>query len=376
MEIKERLAEIRSILESGEECDVNALTEEIRALKEQLINIEVGEGANLDDLEEHRQELKEQIEERKIIENTDGKELKKMEERKEYGIETMEYRNAFFKNLLDMELTPEERAAFTTTTATAGALPVTTVNKIWDNIYEQHSILGDVTIYRTGTILEVTKHTAIAQGAAKTVNEGEANDDEQNTFVTVTLSGKDFSKHVNISYAARNMGVDALESYLVNEIALGIGEAIASDIIAQIGTDTASANKISVTGGTIDFADLVGAFAKLKRCTKMVAYTSNAFLYNQLVALTDLQGRPLFQPSLNEGVSGNLLGATVKLESACGGDKLVIIDPQKFVYNMVTDVMVESERDIKNHVYTYSGYARGEGALMDSESAVVLTVGA
>ena len=53
---------------------------------------------------------------------------------------------------------------------------------------------------------------------------------------------------------------------------------------------------------------------------------------------------------------------------------MLIGDPKKVVYNMVQDIMIESDRDIKKHVTTYSGYARGQGALIDGAAFAQLTV--
>lgn len=43
-------------------------------------------------------------------------------------------------------------------------------------------------------------------------------------------------------------------------------------------------------------------------------------------------------------------------------------------YNMVQDILIESDKDIKKHVTTYSGYARGSGALIDPDAFAQLTV--
>ena len=40
---------------------------------------------------------------------------------------------------------------------------------------------------------------------------------------------------------------------------------------------------------------------------------------------------------------------------------------------MVHELMLEPSKDIKHHVYTYAGYARGEGALVDDVAFVQLT---
>lgn len=214
-------------------------------------------------------------------------------EERNYGPESKEYRNAFLKNLLGQELTKEERAAFVHTTAnTSAVLPTTMLNTIWDLVSQRHSIMGDITIYRTGTILEVVKHTAIAQGAAKTVAENTANDDEQNTFVKVTLSGKDFSKHVNISYAMERMSIDALERYLIDEISASLGDALADDVIAQIGTDMTGGNKVnSAANDTLTFKELASLFGKLKRVGTVSVYATRATIYNYLVGMVDTTGR-------------------------------------------------------------------------------------
>lgn len=287
---------------------------------------------------------------------------------KDIGVGSKAYHDAFLKHLLDKdaEMTPLENAAFThTTTTTSAPLPTTMLDQIWDLVSGQHSIMGDITIYRTGTILEMVKHTAVTQGKAKKVNEAAANDDENNTMVKVTLSGHDFSKHVNISYAEAKMSIDALESYLINEISTSLGEAMAADVIASIGTGMAAANKVTGAAATVTFAELAQLMGKLKRVGSCVAYMQRGTLYNQLVSMVDTTGRPIFQPSAQAGAEGSLLGATIKIEDAVADGVILVGDPKKFAYNMVQDIMVETDKDIKNHVYTYAGYARGEGTLID-----------
>lgn len=297
-------------------------------------------------------------------------------QRTSYNAASPEYRSAFLKNLLGEDLNAEERAAFVhTTTNTPNVLPTTMLNKIWDLVSTEHSIMGDITIYRTGTILEVVKHTAITQGDAKVVAENAANDDEQNTFIKVTLSGKDFSKHVDISYAMERMSIDALEQYLTSEIARQLGAAMAADVVAQIGTDMASGNKKSTAkASTVTFAEVAGLFGSLARVSNVVVYAKRSTIYNYLVGMVDTSGRPIFQTTAQQGAAGSILGATIKVEDAVADNKLLIGDPSKVVYNMVQDIMIESDRDIKKHVTTYSGYARGQGALIDGAAFAELTV--
>ena len=364
-EIEARLSAIAAELED-DGADLPALEQEVRNLKEERKNIMDG------------MEKREQI--RREVAGGAGEVRKKfapeVRDERSYGADSKEYRNAFLKNLLGAEMTKEERAAFVhVTTNTSAVLPTTMLNQIWDLVSKQHSIMGDITIYRTGTILEVVKHTAIAQGAAKSVAENTANDDEQNTFVKVTLSGKDFSKHVDISYAMERMSIDALEQYLVSEVSASLGDAMASDVITQIGTDMESDNKIeSAAAQTLTFAEIAKLFGMLKRVGSVSVYATRATIYNYLVGMVDTTGRPIFQPSAQAGQEGTLLGAAIKAEDAVADDVLLIGDGSKVVYNMVQDIMIENDRDIKKHVVTYSGYARGSGALIDPLAFAQMTI--
>lgn len=364
-EINTRLAEIAVELDNPE-ADVDALEEEVRNLKSEKKNIEK-------DIEK-RQKL------RNAVSAGAGEVVKRFgtegKEERVYDASSPEYRTAFLKNLLDLDMTKEERAAFVhMTTNTAAVLPTTMLNQIWDLVSKQHVIMGDITIYRTGTILEVIKHTAVVQGKAKKVAENTANDDEQNTFVKVTLSGNDFSKHVDISYAQAKMSIDALEQYLINEISSSMSEAMAEDVIATVESGIAAANKVTTAvANTMTYAEIAKLFGLLKRVGAVTVYATRSTIYNYLVSMVDTTGRPIFQPSMQAGQEGVLLGATIKVEDAVEDGKLLVGDPKKVIYNMVQDIMIETDKDIKKHVYTYSGYARGEGALIDDVTFAELTV--
>nr|DAK82700.1 MAG TPA: major capsid protein [Caudoviricetes sp.] len=309
------------------------------------------------------------------------------ESRHAYTNASPEYRDAFFAYISGRNMSTEQRAAFDnvnrevraafvgTTTTEAAAMPKQTLNEIWDLMAEQHSILNDVTILRTGVVIKVVKRTAIAQGKGKKVNEGAANDDFKDTKVAVELTGNDFSATCTLSYAAATMSIDALEAFIVQDMADQVGNAMAADLMTTIKGAINSANKLTATSTTVfTFAELCSLFGSLKRCRRMVAYVNNATLYKQLVALVDAQGRPIFQQTAQEGAQGAIIGAVIHLEDEAGDGCIVVGDPSRVRYNMVQDVMVETDKDIKNHEYIYSGYARGEGALIDDQSFAMLSL--
>jgi HK97 family phage major capsid protein len=367
-EINKRLSAIKLELDV-DGADLDVLETEIASLKE--------ERKGILDKAEKRKALMDEVATMPAEIIKDFK--PEMEERKmeqQFNVASPEYRSAFFKRLAEEQLTEVEQRAFTHTTAnTEAVLPVETVRTIWNLIEEQHSILGDITLYRTGTVLELTKHTAIVDGDAAQVSEASANADEQNTFVKVTLSGKDFSKHVEISYALGKMTAGALEEYLSREIAERLGAALAREVIAQIGTDIDSGNgALATASDEVKWEEIAKAFGSLKNAGAPVVYVNNATLYNKLVSMTDSTGRPLFQPSMQAGVQGVLMGASVKVEEALADNVILVGDPKKVVGNMIQDVMVEFDKDIKRHVFIYSGYARFECSLVAPKAFAKLTV--
>jgi len=314
----------------------------------------------------------------------DGKPIIKEDRKMNYTVSSPEYRNAFLKTLRGDELKQEEREAYVATTGDTTAnnhgagllVPTEMLNNIWSLIEEQHAILGDITLYRTNTYLSIPVHTAIAQGDATAVSENAANDDEINNFMTVTLHGRDYSKTVKISYAMAQMSIDALETYLTNEIAARLGAAMARDTITGILTDYHTTdNTVVALNSKLTYGDVAKAFGALKNKNGgAVVYGTNKTIYTRLATLEDTEGQLIFQPDANAGVEGRLLGAPVKVDDGLADDVLLIGYPKNVVGNVVQDVMVENDRDISKHVIIYSGYARYESKLIAPKSFSKISV--
>lgn len=369
---KEMLDRAEKLINDGKVNEAKALADEVKNLDAQF-EAEKETSAELNALKGQSV---------KTIENLVKIEENKFTEKENTEMNTAElYKQAFFNTLLGKELTVEQKNAFVHTTglpdAKALPIPTETLNEIWSLVSEEHAITKDIRKIFSKAVIEIPKHTAVVAGAATTVNEGAANADEQNTFTSVTLSGKDFSKTIDISYAALAMTIEAFEAYLKQEIAEGISGALADDVFAQIDTDIADANKLETAAvGTMTYADIAGAFAKLKGVTnsKVAVYATRATVYNYLATLEDTEGHLIFQPNANAEIQGYLLGAPVKFDDSVAANCLYIGDATKIPYNVVQDIMVEQDRNIKTHVVTYSGYARMQGALVVPTAFSRLTV--
>lgn len=288
-----------------------------------------------------------------------------------------EYRTAFLKTLLGEKLSEAETRAFTHTTAnTAQVMPEELQNKIYSTMEEAHPLLADVQILRTGAVISIVKHTAIVAGDAKVVAEGVANDDEENTFVNVTLSGKDFSKHVDFSYRLGAMSIPAFEQYLVKEISDRIGAAMAKDIVTQIKADLAVANKFpAAVPGTLAKADVLKGFGLLKGTGKVFVYANNATFYGNIANMTGADGLLSFIPNYQDQIAGQLFGKGIKEEDALAAGEVLLLDPTQFIYNVVQDIMLERDKDIKKHVHTIAGFAIAEGTLTNDKAGALITVG-
>ena len=312
-QILARLGEIRSALEAG-----NLTDEQIAAFKSEIASLEARKMAleAIQTRSANAQMLASgQIQpETVIVPPTAGAEA-----RGKFSVDSKEYRTAWSKYMLGLPLTAEEeqRTDFVHTTGTSSGqtagytIPTTLLNRIWDLIEGKHAILKDITIYRTGTVLEVAKRTAIAAGDAGTVSENAApSDAENNTFAKVTLSGKDFAKYVDISYALGIMSIDGFENFITREIADRLGAALAADIITTIGSGYDSThNDLDVgTSGKIVWPDVTGALSVLKNVNNIVFYANQTTIYKYIAGMVDSTGRPLFQHDANEAIRGYLAG--------------------------------------------------------------------
>lgn len=309
--------------------------------------------------------------------NVDGGIIVDNTAKKDDNVNMTDYKNAFLKNLLGVELTESEKTAYVHTTVNTDAvIPEELQNKIYSNMEESHPLLKDVQVLRTGAVITIAKHTAIVAGDAKEVAEGEANDNEENTFVNVSLSGKDFSKHIDFSYRLGKMAIPAFEQYLITEIASRLGAAMTADIVAQIKSDLATANKIDAeTPGTLALGDVLNGLGALKQTGRVYVYANNTTFYGNIAKLEGAEGLLSFIPNYQEAIAGQLLGKGIKQEDALADGEVLILDPQQFIYNMVQDIMLERDKDIKKHVHTISGFAIAEGTMTNDKAGAMITVG-
>lgn len=353
-EIEARLAEITEEVEtrSGEELEtLKAEVVELQTRKAELEEIETRK-ANAEALNNGEVEADKIIEKREEI---------TMEEKKFYGVDTKEYRDAFFANLVN-KATAEQRAIFADNT-TAGdgvALPVATDTAIWDQILTAHPILNDISIVKSGIVMKVTQMTPNNLTAA---GKGKKDSDPvvelQFTTNEKVLAGKDYNTYVTLSYAEAQMSQGAMEKFLVSEIAGVLGEQLATDVFANIKADSTAT---ATTATASYFADIKTALGKAVQAQNAVIYAPSAKYY-AILGEVDTNGQPIVR-------DGVVLGAPLKKDNAA--TDITVVDPALVVCNVIADTTIKSQDDIKSGAFVIGGYMRAEACLRKTAGASVI----
>ena len=127
-QLEERRIAISSEVDA-EGADLDALEAEIKGINAEL--------------ESRKNAAEKQAEIRKAVADGNGTVIKEFpkEERKMFGIDSVEYRDAWTKKLIGRDITEEERSAL----ASAGAvIPTMTVNAVWDKLVKDAPLLEKV----------------------------------------------------------------------------------------------------------------------------------------------------------------------------------------------------------------------------------------
>ena len=365
-----RIDEINTRL-TAIQAEIDGASGEVLAALEQEVNQLTAERQQIQNEVQTRQQLRANIAAGLVPGETiiEEKEKPNMENRN-FTPASEEYRSAFLKNLRGEEMTEIEKRAFTfLTTNTTAPLPEVMQNRIINLIGEAHPIVADVYRLDSNTAITIPVAKSISADAGKTAEGADSNELEI-TFDNVDLSGQDYTANVTLSYKMQNMAIPAFENYIVSQISERLGAKIAAEIVANIKAGIATDNKVA-TG--VNYTNICAGFGELKRVGTVVVYGTRKGVYNKLVGMVDSQKRPIFQQAITAGAAGALLGCTIKFEDAVGDTELLIGDPMKYIQNVVAPVIIESDKDLKNHTVVYSGYTCQEGTLTDDKAFALVS---
>ena len=279
---------------------------------------------------------------------------------------TPEYRSAWLKNLRRLPLTDAEKRAYANASGTgAEVVPTQTANEIISKVKKLAPMLNEATLLHV-------------KGAVKFVVEGTNNDaaihtenaaitPAADTLTTVTLSGYEIVKLVQISDTVMTMSIAAFESWIVDMLAEAIARKVEDFFINGTGTSQPKGiDKANTWGATNSVS--VGASASLTAANVQTligllnaGYDRNAkFVMSKRTLFTDFM--PLQDNSKNHivTVQGNnyfVYGYPVLLSDYVKEHEAFLGDFKKVCANLAESINVKNAYDIDTNSYKYSGIA-------------------
>ena len=333
-EILARKKEIRSILTSDKECNIDELEKELHSLESEQNRIE------------KRQEIANSIKDGLIL---DYQEYNKPSEERETEnvVDTKEYRSAFFKTLAGVELNEIEKRAMTTNANSAGvAVPTITMNKIFEKI-ENDSIvynLVNVSHLRGNVSVPIENNTNDVERKAEGAD-GIINDD---TLKDLKLSAKKYIKLVRLTCELEATAIDALEDYIVGKLSKKLSQAFDEDIINGAGTNGAKGILKTITPVTtatkdlLEYDDLCDLFAGIpakarKNATLMMSTNT---LYKVVKKIKDENKQPIFDPAQNK-----VLGREVIECDDVPDGTIIFGDFKEYMFNWSRDTEISKSKE-------------------------------
>jgi len=308
-QLNERLSAIKTELETAENIDeLSAEVDSINTRKAEL--------------EAEAEKRTKAIEEIKLGEDTTEvrtfEEKTKMEEMRTFGVDSLEYRNAWLKNLQGKSLDEVEQRAF----AQSGSpVPTMVSSRFFEKMKKLAPMLSEITLFTVAGNLkfysESVRDAADAHTENASITAG-AND----AIVSVTLQGYEFAKLISISKSAAAMSIDAFEGWLVDIISGDLARSVDNYIlnsstngIAAI-TYTTNTNQILNTATTgYTYNNIVDLIALLPAAYDPEAkfLMNKKTLYGQVANIKGTNGFPIFVTDPEVGV-GRIMGFEVLVD--------------------------------------------------------------
>lgn len=354
--IESRAAEIKGTLDKDPDADITSLNIEIEGLNEAKQNKDEKEKDD-DDMNQRSQ-----------FNPITGMNYQQNNVPTENIFESAEYRSAFYKTMLGQDLTDVESRTFNqameqqdaerraddfnTTTNSAAVLPTQTLNEVIEKARKEGGLIAHVRNFNLPTNISVPIGTPADK--AKWHTEGDKVDAEEVKTTAIKFSGYEILKVFSISAAAKKMSVQAFESYLINELANTVLEAIADALVNGDGNEKGTGlikgikwddeNTVDLTG---EYTDFTKAMAKLKRgyAANAKFAMNNATLYNKVYGIVDENKRPIFIEDPKGESIGKILGREVVVDDHIEDDTIILGAFDYMGMNIPEGLMVEVSRE-------------------------------
>lgn len=293
------------------------------------------------------------------------------EERTMFGVETVEYRNAWVRRICNLPMSEEERSALT---SAAAVIPTMTINAIWDRLVKPAELLGRVDVSQFPTYVRFPKATTVNAATAHAV--GASISESSDVIGYVDLVPNEYVKLLTVGADIEHMAIDAIHDWIVDNLVGKIREEINKDILVGTGTNelkgiTASVNaSATAIPATLTKAALLGIMAALGSNYQAGAIwiMTPSMFYNEVMALTTLNDY-----IINDGFQFKLFGHDVILMSdALISSKETIFygDPKAYKVNIFKALEVKPFETATTTNIQWRGYTLADGELIDTAAFV------
>jgi HK97 family phage major capsid protein len=378
-EIEKRRLEIRKILESDVEADLDALEKELRQLEQEKQGIE------------RRQQIAADIQAGEIVASpvikpqTEQRTFEGME--REELLSTPEYRSAYLKRLQGKRLSEVEERALTTATGSAGAaVPTQTLNMIIDKLRQTSVLFPRINVsYVPGNLSLVV---ANAKNAASWKAEGSNGTPADDTVTNVSLTGYELIKLVEISAAAQAMTISAFESYIASEIGRQMAIAVENAVLNGTGSGQPTGILTGVTwdannsttwaaGTEIDYDTLIDGLALLPTMyhNNAVFVMNRKMLFSGIRKIKTTDGQPIFAYNPQDAARNSILGYPVIVDDYMPEDTILLGDLSYYYWNFAQAPQIETSREaaFASGKITYRGLAVADGKPALAEAFVKIS---
>ena len=294
-------------------------------------------------------------------------------QKRTFAVDSVEYRDAYLKNLMGKPLDAEERAALTSANA---VIPTEMQNKIWDKLRE-NPLIAEIDMLHVPGYVVLPKATTVND--ANWVAMGTAATDSADVVGSVSLGAKKLIKTIEIEADIKAMSIPAFQTWLVNKLVEKMETAICAAVINGAGSATVPQGVMAAAAGatakTVAFtvAGLGEAMGALPSAyhRNAVWVMSAATFYGTIMPLaTDSNGLLVMN-----GIEQRLLGHKVVLDENVAA-KIIFGDFHNgYAFNFGDDIRVESDTSVefRKGSTVYRAMALADGAVVQGEAFVVAT---
>lgn len=372
--IVERKAAISEEM-TAEDADLDALTSEVDALEErakELKNAAEKRAALTAKVVNSNNVIMDHIVEDKIV-----------EEKRTFTPDTVEYRDAYLKNLMGKDLSVEERGALTDA---ADVIPTELVNQIYGKL-EDNPLYSELNVMRFPGYVQIPYAKTVNEASWKAI--GTASTDSADEVDSISLSMYKLIKTIEITADIRAAAIPAFQSWLVDTLARKMIAAICAAVLNGNGSGkptgvipglTPAANAVTYDNILAAMAAVPGAYHR-----DAIFVMSSATFFNKVMTLKDDQKRPL----VVQGVAGvdrapvyTLLGHRVILEDSADTsdyDNLLFGNFRDgYAFNFAKDIAIESDGSVefRKGSVVYRAMALCDGKPVISDAFAVISVAA